>query len=152
MGGSVIIGAVVRRVMRKLIVVLIVFLISSGSVILHNTLKKGDLPDKKGEPDNAEEVILQKADTISGKFTGRGRGFVGDIEVMVFFESGLMTKIEVIKSEEIKAKWLPAKEKIIERVLSSQSLDVDVVTGATASSKGLLEAIEDARKKVYKRY
>ena len=163
MVGVVIIGAADRGILRKIIVIFIVFLLSSGSVILYNALKKGDL---------AEKIILQKNNTMIRTFTpldkipdsksrqdyltgftGKGKGFVGDIEVMVFFESEnasmevVMTKIEIIKSEEIRAKWLLAKKKIIEKVLSSQSLDVDVVTGATASSKGLLEAIKDARKK-----
>lgn len=36
---------------------------------------------------------------------------------------------------------------IINRVLEKQSLDVDVVTGAIATSKGILKAIENALKK-----
>jgi len=35
-------------------------------------------------------------------------------------------------------------EAIIPRVIEAQSLDVDVVSGATGSSKAILKAIEDA--------
>ena len=38
----------------------------------------------------------------------------------------------------------PAFDKLIEAVLSSQSLDVDMVSGATASSEGFLNAIRSA--------
>jgi uncharacterized protein with FMN-binding domain len=35
-------------------------------------------------------------------------------------------------------------EKIIEKVMEQQSLDVDVISGATGSSKSMLKAIENA--------
>jgi len=35
-------------------------------------------------------------------------------------------------------------EKITERIISEQSLSVDVISGATASSKGILMAVENA--------
>jgi len=35
-------------------------------------------------------------------------------------------------------------EKIIDRIIENQSLDVDAVSGATASSKTILKAVEDA--------
>ena len=35
-------------------------------------------------------------------------------------------------------------EKIIDSVISRQSLDIDAISGATASSKGILKAVENA--------
>ena len=35
-------------------------------------------------------------------------------------------------------------EKIIENIITSQSLDVDIVSGATVSSKAILKAVENA--------
>lgn len=35
-------------------------------------------------------------------------------------------------------------EKIIDSIIANQSLDVDAVSGATASSKGILKAVENA--------
>jgi uncharacterized protein with FMN-binding domain len=35
-------------------------------------------------------------------------------------------------------------EKIIQNIIEAQSLDVDVISGATASSKAILKAVEDA--------
>ena len=35
-------------------------------------------------------------------------------------------------------------EKIIERIIEEQSLDIDVISGATGSSKAILKAVENA--------
>ena len=37
-------------------------------------------------------------------------------------------------------------EKIVERIIEEQSLSIDVISGATASSKAILKAVEDALK------
>jgi len=56
-------------------------------------------------------------------------------------------KIESIKILNQTSTYLNTSETIIKRVLEKQSLDVDVVTGATATSKGILKAIENALNK-----
>ena len=38
-------------------------------------------------------------------------------------------------------------ESLIDKILDEQSLDVDIVTGATASSKAILKAVESALEK-----
>jgi uncharacterized protein with FMN-binding domain len=41
-------------------------------------------------------------------------------------------------------------EAVIERIVEEQSTDVDVVTGATMSSRVIMNAVEDALKKAVK--
>lgn len=55
--------------------------------------------------------------------------------------------IESIKILNQKSSYLNTNEIIIKRVLEKQSLNVDVVSGATATSKGILKAIENALNK-----
>lgn len=55
-------------------------------------------------------------------------------------------KIESIKILNQKSSYLNTNEIIIKRVLEKQSLNVDTVSGATATSKGILKAIEKALK------
>jgi len=87
-----------------------------------------------------------------GIYQGRAPGFAGEIIVDVVFEESasvgiMMESIHIIHSEEIGKYWESARDKTVERVLQLQSTDVDTVTGATHSSKGILEAVKDAYKK-----
>ncbi len=88
-------------------------------------------------------------------FEGLGRGFVDIIKVEVTFareESSRkmrIEKVEVVKHNEITSYWKEVPEKIISRVLETQSTDIDAVSGATHSSEGLLEAIQNAKEKIH---
>jgi uncharacterized protein with FMN-binding domain len=62
-------------------------------------------------------------------------------EVLVSVEKGKITGIKLLRHDTGKGK--PA-ESIIESVMAAQSLDVDVVSGATVSSKTILKAVEHA--------
>ena len=62
----------------------------------------------------------------------------------------MVLTIRITGADEIKSHWIKVKNRIIDEVLQRQSTKVDLVTGATESSRGLLEAIENARKKSYK--
>ena len=53
-----------------------------------------------------------------------------------------ITKINLLKH--VRSPVGKKAEKIIERVIENQSLDVDVISGATASSKAILQAVENA--------
>lgn len=62
-------------------------------------------------------------------------------EVEVTIASGGMSDIRLLRHEN--GKGGPG-EAVIDRVLQAQSLQVDTVSGATASSKVILKAVEDA--------
>ena len=77
--------------------------------------------------------------------TGTGEGYNGPITVEVTVEDGTILAIEVTESSETEGIATPAFEEISEAVVNNQSTEgVDMVSGATGSSTGLLEAIEDA--------
>jgi uncharacterized protein with FMN-binding domain len=52
-------------------------------------------------------------------------------------------QIDVLKNRE-ESEYAKKAEGVVEKVLKSQSLKVDAVTGATTTSKALLKAIESA--------
>lgn len=62
-------------------------------------------------------------------------------EVRVTVSKNKITKVELLKHETGRGK--PA-EVLIDRVVQAQSLKLDVVSGATYSSKVILKAIENA--------
>ncbi len=81
---------------------------------------------------------------MSGTYQGTGEGYQGDIITEVTVEDGKIKTIEVIESEETKDLAEPAFENLSEMMIATNSADVDVVTGATGSSNGYIEAVKDA--------
>ncbi|MFY9135653.1 MAG: FMN-binding protein, partial [Bacillota bacterium] len=63
-------------------------------------------------------------------------------KVRVTVESGRVTDIDVVEDVLFRsAEWT---EKIIDSVMEEQSLDVDIISGATITTKAYLKAIENA--------
>ena len=81
-----------------------------------------------------------------GTFTGNGEGFRGNIEVEVLVKDGKIIEINIINSSDDKAFLNKASKGIIEKIINEQNTDVDVVSGATYSSNGIINAVKDALK------
>jgi uncharacterized protein with FMN-binding domain len=92
----------------------------------------------------ANETQITMPD-IRGKDNGifRGEYKINPVQVVVDVEmaNGNIKEIKII--EHICGLGKKA-EKIIDQVVNSQTLEVDIVTGATVSSKVILKAIENA--------
>lgn len=81
----------------------------------------------------------------AGTFTGASsNGMGGDVEVAVTFTSEKIEKIEVTKQNETPGKSDPAIEKIPQAIVENQSIEVDTVSGATVTSKAIIEAVTNA--------
>ena len=91
----------------------------------------------------------QKESTIThtvndGSYTGIGTGYNGYITVSVSFRNGILTNVIVTDEQETDAVSDAPLNKIPEYVINEQSLNVDVSTGATQTSKAVIEAIGNA--------
>ena len=75
---------------------------------------------------------------------GQAAGYRGIIQVRIAMEQGVITEITVIESSEDSAIGGAAIEDLSDLVLMYNSTNIDAVSGATASSKGFLAAIENA--------
>ena len=93
-----------------------------------------------GEKEEREE----KAEKISA--IGQGQGLNGPIEVEVTLKKDKILEITVKEHHESPGISDPALEQIPAKIVNSQSLMVDEVAGATRTSKGILEAVENALK------
>ena len=80
----------------------------------------------------------------SGKFEGVGTGKHGEIKVAVTITDAKITNIEVIEQGENKGLSEPVYEELKEAIIAQNSADVDVVSGASATSEGYLAAVKDA--------
>ncbi|MEA4869818.1 MAG: FMN-binding protein [Christensenella sp.] len=79
-----------------------------------------------------------------GTYSGTGTGFRGETEVSVTVQNGSITAISIERYKDDKRYFTRAEDKIIDRVITNQSVDVDTVSGATYSSNGILEAVANA--------
>ena len=79
-----------------------------------------------------------------GNYTGIGTGYNGYITVSVSFRNGILTNVIVTDEQETDAVSDAPLNKIPESVINEQSLNVDVSTGATQTSKAVIEAIGNA--------
>lgn len=82
----------------------------------------------------------------SGTFQGEGQGYNEDepIRVEVTLEDGMITDITILEHAETDGLADPALEQTPQDIIDAQSSNVDAVTDATATSEGIMEAVNDA--------
>lgn len=79
-----------------------------------------------------------------GVYTGSGSGFRGTTQVQVTVSNGYITDITVLSTGDDNEFFSKAKSSVISQIISSQSVSVDTVSGATFSSNGIIDAVTDA--------
>lgn len=77
---------------------------------------------------------------------GTGMGKHGNVKVEVVTDGNDIERLAVIESRETSSLGEPAMSQLEKLILDNQTLNVDMVTGATLSSMAYLTAIEDALK------
>ncbi|HOB34986.1 MAG TPA: FMN-binding protein [Bacillota bacterium] len=90
----------------------------------------------------AEEILAPDlSDAADGTWRGRTDWKLIQVELDVTVRDGEITCIELIKH--VNGRGAKA-EAILDRILAAQSTDVDVISGATFSSRAILHAVADA--------
>ncbi|MDO4301863.1 MAG: FMN-binding protein [Clostridia bacterium] len=93
---------------------------------------------------------LQESDYIDGTYEGVGTGFRGDTKVQVVIYQGKITDIKAISTEDDNSFFEKAFSEISKNIKTEQNSQVDTVTGATYSSRGIRDAANDALSKAKK--
>lgn len=108
--------------------------------------KAADTSDGKTSDANAEDTAAPDSDNVykDGTYTGEADGYGGTIQVEVTLASDEITSINVVSAPGEDSAYLLQAESVIDSILSAQSTDVDTVSGATFSSTGILNAVDDA--------
>lgn len=96
--------------------------------------------------ETAEETTLegQVFDLPDGVYEGTGTGFAGKITVSVEIKDKKIVAITILNVEADDAAFFNRAKGVIDRIIQSQNLDVDVVSGATYSSRGIISAVKNA--------
>ncbi|WP_428770166.1 flavocytochrome c [Treponema sp. HNW] len=80
----------------------------------------------------------------AGTYTAAAQGMNGDVNVTVTFTKSAIKKIEIGKHSETPGISDTPIKQIPERIIKTQSLAVDAVTGATLTSNAILAAVASA--------
>ena len=84
-----------------------------------------------------------------GTYSGTGQGRNGNIEVSVVVKDGKVTSITIESSKEDACYFNRAKSTVINVIISSQSIDVKTVSGATMISNGIIDAVANALRSIF---
>ena len=104
--------------------------------------------DKNTDETEAEDASSEEEseDLVykNGTYTGDGQGFGGNIQVQVTLENDTITDIQVVSAPGEDSAYLSQGQGVISTILAAQSTDVDTISGATFSSTGIINAVNDA--------
>lgn len=104
------------------------------------------MADTETETENATEDTQTATglfDLADGVYKGSATGYRGSVTVAVTILDKKIVSIDILSASDDEAFFNRAKG-VIDRIISSQSLDVDVVSGATYSSNGIIGAVKNA--------
>ena len=93
---------------------------------------------------NAVKDALDSAGNSDGALTGTADGYIGPITVAVTMDGDKIASVEVLSNSETIEIAGGALEQIPKAIVEANSPDVDVVSGATYTSKGIMNAVKDA--------
>ena len=101
----------------------------------------------KEKKQETEETTQAKGniDQDDGIYKGSGTGFAGTVSVSVEIKDKSIVAINILSTQDDEAFFNRAKG-VIDKIIAGQTLDVDVVSGATYSSNGIMEALKEAFK------
>jgi fumarate reductase flavoprotein subunit len=100
-------------------------------------------------------IVIQPEDEVkpevqgsftNGTYTGTGQGNMGSLTVEVVVESNNIVSITLKEHTETPGVFEAAEKDVIAAIIRTQQLDVDTVSGATNTSNGIMQAVQDALK------
>lgn len=107
-----------KQIKRLVCAVLVVLMVFSGSALAENTY-------------------------TAGTYTASANGNNGPVTVEVVFSANAIERVNVTEHSETAGICDVAIERIPQSIVDGQTLAVDVVSGATNSSKAILAAVEN---------
>lgn len=102
--------------------------------------------DALSSSDGEEQTVVAKGDFAlnDGYYEGTGNGFAGPVKLFIEIKDKSIIGIYIVKTSDDAGFFNRAKEGVTASILEKQSTDVDIVSGATYSSRGIIEAVSNA--------
>ena len=92
----------------------------------------------------AEKETLPKLPYADGVYVGSSRGYGGAVRVQVTMENGSITEVEILDASHETKQFLRRAKRLLTTVVETQSWEVDAVSEATYTSRGILGAVQNA--------
>ena len=101
--------------------------------------------EKKEEQTEQQPAQAAKGsfDLADGVYKGTGTGYAGEITVAVQIKDKQIVSIDILSSSD-DAAFFKRAQAVIDKIIEGQTLDVDTVSGATYSSRGIISAVKNA--------
>ena len=101
------------------------------------------------EPESApaeeeEEDLLPTLPYEDGVYTGSSRGYGGPVKVQVTMEGGHITDVQILGASHETSNFLRRAKRLLNTVVTEQTWEVDAVSEATYTSRGILGAVQNA--------
>lgn len=136
--------------------VLVVGILLAYQSVQQSRTQKETISSLTAELEQQQAVTTANADSSTdspyedGVYQGEAQGYGGKVVVELTIEDGILTDLNILSAKQEDTAYLEAASALLETILEEQSTDVDVVSGATFSSNGILHATEEALRKAEK--
>ena len=100
--------------------------------------------DEVLQAQQAAEEAEAESGLKDGTYEGTGLGFGDDITVQITISGGQMTDITVLQHDGEDKPYYTQALTMLDKMLTAQTGDVDIVSGATLTCEGLRDAVQDA--------
>ncbi len=117
-----------------------------GNTNISNSSSSEGNNNSSSEQKTPEQTETKKSVYKDGTYTGFGDGMNGKVKVSVAISQDKITSISVGENSEDE-EYLAEAKGVINRIIASQSTDVDVISGATYSSNGIIGGVNEALSK-----
>ena len=110
----------------------------------NNSNNSNTTTDKENNKNESDKVESNNSIYKDGVYTGSAAGYNGPITVKVTIKNDIIVNVQVTDTTDSEPFISNAISGIINKILSNQSSNVDTVSGATYSSKGIINAVNSA--------
>jgi len=116
--------------------------ISAGATISSKGIMYA-VQDALGKAENKKEEIKAQEEYKDGEYIGEANGFSGTVKVKVTIKDKKIEQVEVISHSD-DTSYMDSAKNIIQDIKRKQKAEVEVISGATYSSNGIINATKDA--------
>jgi len=133
-----------KKMMKKLTAVALMSVVLLAIRIV-SPIEAVKAPMLAGDFTRAVDTFDGRGSYKDGYYEGSASAYNGDLTMGVTVQKGWIVALAVVETKDDKEYLDKVVEPILKGVLDKQNtLEVDAVTGATFSSYGILDAIDDA--------
>ena len=102
-----------------------------------------ELPEQKAEDVPAVPTVSGNFPYPDGTYYGTAEGYLGDVKVAIVLKNHTIQSVQILENEDDAAFFNRARA-VVNHIVKNQTTGVDVVSGATYSSNGIINAVKAA--------